>query len=177
MARSATEGFLDGREHRGTIGPVWDEGVRVPAACSFAYHLATKLAKNTPHIKFEIDPRIAAGQIADAPHGAVLAYMSKRHGLIQGEHGRAGDALRRQCCQRRVARRESAQPPLDNGAQRLAVLASRFRALEPVIVGQLRPPERPHELRPPRLFPPLGIYAGDLCFQRPGLPHRDAVLL
>jgi len=75
MARSATEGFLDGREHRGTIGPVWDEGVRVPAACSFAYHLATKLAKNTPHIKFEIDPRIAAGQIADAPHGAIAPAL------------------------------------------------------------------------------------------------------
>jgi hypothetical protein len=37
-----------------------------------AFHLAAKLAKNAPHIEFEIDPRVAAGQIADAAHRAIV---------------------------------------------------------------------------------------------------------
>ena len=40
-----------------------------------AFHLAAKLAKNASHIEFEKDPRVAAGQIADATHCAIVPAL------------------------------------------------------------------------------------------------------
>jgi hypothetical protein len=37
-----------------------------------SFHLAATSAQNPPNLEFQIDPRVAAGQIADAPRRAVV---------------------------------------------------------------------------------------------------------
>jgi hypothetical protein len=37
-----------------------------------SFHLAATSAQNSPNLEFQIDPRVAAGQIADAPRRAVV---------------------------------------------------------------------------------------------------------
>src|SRR5258708_38299521 len=76
------------------------------------------------------DVEFADQPVLDSTHGLALAQMRMRHRLIQCQYWSAGNSLDFESFKSGFARRELAEPLLNNVFQRLVIVSPRARRAE-----------------------------------------------